>query len=315
MKTIWSEKEIEFLEHNYEGMHYKEIGILLKRSYKSVSRKAEELGLKKKENRLWTKYEEQYLIDNYNRLPAIKIAENLNRTYNAILNRAESHNLYIDYRYCVPSYNELFFDKWSDELAWFVGIILSDGCVFCKPGNKFIKLSMCDRDALDKIKKFTMYTNDIIELKPEKAHYKILYQLTFHGNKVWQFFRDLGMDNDKSHNAIFPTNIQDEFIPHIIRGIFDGDGSISLSRKTGYPSARICGTKNVVDYITDYVGIHNTLHPNSDINYTIQYTGERALQFLNYIYKDSIDSTRMDRKYNKYLEALQWSNNGRVLCK
>jgi len=85
MKVKWLPEEVEFLENNYEEMLYKDIGNILKRSYKSVSRKAEELGLKKKENRLWDSFEEQYLIDNYNEMPVVKIAKNLNRTYNAII--------------------------------------------------------------------------------------------------------------------------------------------------------------------------------------------------------------------------------------
>lgn len=306
MKFIWSEKEIEFLENNYDQMYYKEIGTLLNRSYKSVSRKAEELGLKKKENRLWGIAEEQYLIDNYNKLPVIKLAESLNRTYNSIINRAESMGLYVDYRYFKPAYNENFFDTWSIELSWLVGIVLSDGCVFNDDSRRFVNIRMCDKDILEKIKSFTGYTNDIIELKPHKYHYKIPYQITFSGNKVWRFFRDLGMDNNKSCNAIFPTTIPNNLIAHVVRGLFDGDGSISLSKNTGYPEARICGTKNVVDYVTNYFDISNTLHKNSDINYTIQYTGDRAIQFLNLLYSNSTDAIRMNRKYNKYLKALNW---------
>jgi len=167
---------------------------------------------------------------------------------------------------------------------------------------------MCDKYVLKKIKLFTGYKNKIVELEPDKPHYKTPYQITFHGNKVWQFFRRLGMDNNKLHNAVFPKNISGEFIPHIIRGLFDGDGSISMSKNTGYPFVRICGTRNVVDYVTDYIGLYNTLHQNSDINYTIQYTGERALQFLSCIYNNSINYTRMNRKYDKYIKALKWGN-------
>lgn len=142
---------------------YKEIGCVLDRSYESVSRKAEETGLKKRENRLWSNSEIIYLFDNYNKLLPIKIAKNLYRTYNAIINRAESLGLYVDYRYLEPSYNEKFFDKWSVELAWMVGVILADGCVFCKPGNRLVNLGMCDIDVIEKIKTFTDYSNKIVE--------------------------------------------------------------------------------------------------------------------------------------------------------
>mgnify|MGYP006278614541 CR=1 FL=1 len=314
MKVKWVDREVEFLKNHYKNLTYKEIGNFLNRSYKSVSRKAEDLGLKKKENRLWTESENQFLLVNYNKIPPIKIAQILNRTYAAVINRAESLDLYVDYRYLKPSYNEEFFDKWSVELSWLVGIVLSDGCVFNKPNNRFVSIKMSDKDVLEKVKYATGYKNKIIELKPERSWYKTPYQIVFAGDKVWRFFRNLGMDNNKSHNAKFPSGIGNRFISHVIRGVLDGDGSISLSRNTGYPFVRVCGTRDVTDYITKYIGLGNTLHKNSDINYTIQYTGERALKFLRIIYRDSSTSIRMNRKYYKYKKALEWGNNGRVLC-
>lgn len=307
MKVKWVDREVEFLKSNYRDLTYKEIGNFLNRSYKSVSRKAEDIGLKKKENRLWTESENQFLVVNYNKIPPIEIAQNLNRTYNAVINRAESLGLYVDYRYLKPSYNEKFFDKWSVELAWIVGIVLADGCVFNNYAHRFVSIKMCDKDVLEKIKYIAGYKNKIVELKPEKPWYKIPYQIVFAGNKVWQFFRGLGMDSNKSYTAKFPGNINTMFVPHVIRGILDGDGSISLSRNTEYPFVRVCGTRYVIDYITRYIGLNNTLHKNSDINYTIQYTGERALKFLNIVYKDSDVFTRMDRKYCMYIKALRWS--------
>lgn len=50
----WNNGEIVFLKKNYYKMTYKEIGIVLGRTVKSVSRKIENIGLKKKINKKWT---------------------------------------------------------------------------------------------------------------------------------------------------------------------------------------------------------------------------------------------------------------------
>lgn len=304
MKTLWTEKEVEFLEKNYKDMFYNEIGRILNRSYKSVSRKAECLGLWKKTNKLWSDDEIMYVIDNYNSIPPIKLANNLNRTYNAVILKAENLGLCVDHAYHKPPYNEEFFNVWSNELAWLVGIVLSDGHVSAINNGRFVRVRMCDKDVLEKIKNIVGYTKNLCIYHPKNPRYKTAYIVELRGRLIWQFFTDLGMDNHKSYTAKFPT-VDDKYIMHVIRGVFDGDGSIHIGRKN-YPFARVCGTPNAMNSIVDYIGLHCTKHSNSDTNIIIQYTGERALQFLEYIYQDSTPSVRMDRKYNKYLDVLKF---------
>jgi len=80
MKNAWSNDEVIFLEANYKNMHYLEIGKVLGRSCKSVSRKAENLGLVKKTNKSWGKDDVDYLISNYNAISPVDISMFLNRT-------------------------------------------------------------------------------------------------------------------------------------------------------------------------------------------------------------------------------------------
>ena len=48
MKKVWSEKEINFLKENLTKLNYKQIALLLKRGLKSVTTKANRLGVKNK---------------------------------------------------------------------------------------------------------------------------------------------------------------------------------------------------------------------------------------------------------------------------
>jgi len=304
MNVLWNEKEVEFLKNNYSNMYYKEIAKMLGRSCKSISRKAENLGLIKRDTKVWSDYEVKYLIENYNIIPPIKIAKYLDRTYQSVTLKAHILGLKVDYRYYEPNYNEEFFDVWSNELAWLVGIVLSDGHVSDPNNGRLVRVKMCDRDVIEKIKEMTNHTGEMGVFTPTNPKWSTSYIVEFWGNKVWQFFTDLGMDNHKSYNATFPIVLY-KYISHVIRGVFDGDGSICLSKNTCYPFARVCGTKGVTDFIAAYMGLHHTSHPNSDVNITVQYPGNDAVSFLKYIYENSTKGTRMDRKYNKYLKILK----------
>ena len=301
---IWSKEEVKFLKSNYKNLSYGSIGDILGRSYKSVSRKAANLGLRKKLNKSWFDFEIAYIRKYYDKIPPVKLAKNLNRTYSSVTLKAMNLGLSVGYRYFEPIYNEEFFDVWSNELAWLVGIVLSDGHVSDVKNSKFVRIKMCDRDVVAKIKDITRYEKDLLIHYSDNSKYKTAYSISFHGEKVWQFFTDLGMDNKKSSTAVFPEVVPEEYIYHVIRGVFDGDGAVYLSKNTNYPFARVCGTSNVVGFIKNYMGLYCTKHYNSDINVTIQYTGKNAVEFLNKIYFDSNKFTRMSRKYNKYLKIV-----------
>lgn len=304
LKRKWTNEEIKFLKENYGKMIYNEIAAVLKRSTQSVSGKARIMKLG--ENVLWKEGEIRFLERSYkNNIPPIKIAEFLNRSYCSVVYKAIRLGLKTQFEYRKPKYNEAFFDLWSSELAWLVGIILSDGSISAFNIKRYyVVLAMCDVDVVDKVKDSIGYTGNVYNRKIESG--KILYQIKFHGRKAHQFFVDLGMDNHKSYTAKWPIGLPNEHVGHFLRGLLDGDGSVSFN-KNGYPFARICGTESVVRSVAEHVGLHHTIHHNeTKTNYIVQYTGDRAKKFLDFIYKDSIESMRMDRKYEIYLEAKKW---------
>lgn len=250
----------------------------------------------------WGSGEIKFLEENYGKTPAKEISKYLNRSFYSVTGKAKRLGLKSKYR--PITYNEKFFDNWSPDLAWLVGIVLSDGGVSNPINGKYIKVKMCDKDVIEKIKTITGYKGEIRPCKREKPHYKKPYIIVIGGKTIWQFFTDLGMDNNKSYTAKWPIGLPDEHISHFIRGLFDGDGSIYF-RNNGYGFAKVCGTKKLMNSISKCIGLHFNEYTNkTKTNYTIQYTGERAIFFLKFIYKDSTKTMRMDRKYNKVLEHL-----------
>lgn len=307
MGKRWTGKEIEFLKKNYKNMSYRKIAKILGRSYVAIKAKARKLDLCK--IRMWNDGEIKFLSDNYAIMPPIKISEYLGRGYASVIVKASCLGLKAGYRYYKPLYDEDFFavSNWSRELSWMTGIVLSDGYVSNPNFGHFITIDMCDRDVIEKIRRITGCKKNIKKRMFEDKLRQDSYIIGFWGKKIWNFFSGLGFDNKKSYTAKFPIGISHKHVHHLIRGIFDGDGSISI-RKNFYPFVTICGTESVVKTIAANVKIRHTIHcdKRSKANFMVAYSGKRALKFLEYIYKDSTINTRMDRKYNKYLDALKY---------
>lgn len=315
MADRWSSKDIIFLEKNYVCFNLNKLSKMLGRSYSSVLHKSNRLGLQKRESTVqrkpWLSEEINYLMDNYNVISGRKIAKCLRRTYKSVVCKANELGLKINYKFVETSFNDDFFTTWSSELAYLTGIILSDGYVSSKGLGRFIRIKMCDRDVLVKIKNFTNHIGNITEYIPNNGC-KTSYTINFYGKDVWNFFTNLSMDNDKSRTAVWPKDIPDRYISCAIRGVFDGDGSVYVG-KNNYPFARICGTKDVVEFIANYTGLHYTLHKcKNDITYIIQYTGVNAVHFLDFVYMGSNNNNRMDRKYNKYCDIKQFDSDSYV---
>lgn len=116
----------------------------------------------------------------------------------------------------------------NEAKAYTFGLILSDGYI-SKDRIVGITLQESDVDILFKIK-------DIMQSK-----HKIATRFKTVGNNCCRFditsreivkdLQDLGVTTTKSFDASIPFNkIPNELIRHVLRGIFDGDGSFSQNR-------------------------------------------------------------------------------------
>jgi len=306
----WSEYEDRFILNNYDKYDYATLGKLVGRSEKAVSERLRMFGVHKRTSyRRWSQDEIKVLFKCYNdKLPPIKISKLLNRSYSSVILKAESLGLKRDEYYRPEKYNVEFFTKWSHELAWLVGVVMSDGYVSNPKFGKFIRVAMCDRDVVFNIAKLIDYEGNIIHR--HNKHNKDVFILNISGKHVWSFFVDLGITHSKSVELKFP-NLPEMYIYSCIRGIFDGDGSISINMKTMYPTARIIGMKDVIRFISNVVSVPYNLYDYNNNVCILQYTGERAMAFLCGIYKDSVDLTRMQRKYLLYIKLVEcerWQN-------
>lgn len=198
-----------------------------------------------------------------------------------------------------------FFRNESSELMYIIGLWMSDGCVF--KGNG-LKLQMSDRDVIEWVADKIGYKR---EIKKTETGFKPSYTIVFCNQEIADIFLRYGITERKSLTADFPA-ISDELLPHFIRGIFDGDGSVSVGKRkdTGasYQTVTIVSGSDTFIYKLDKsiqcaTGIKSTkITKDSRGNGIYQYRiGNKndVLKFGNWLYQG--DQYGMKRKKDKFI--------------
>ena len=115
-----------------------------------------------------------------------------------------------------------------------------------------------------------------------------------------------GMTPNKSLTLSFP-DISENLLPHFIRGVFDGDGSIYKHKDNGY-TLTITSTndfcmslKNIVEEkLNIHCGIYDAQNHNG-ITKVFTISGRiQTKKFLDWIYRDA--ELFLERKYNRYVQ-------------
>lgn len=156
-----------------------------------------------------------------------------------------------------PNLIEDYFENINTEQkAYFLGLIISDGCVHnTKNKQSLVSITLDSNDdyLLDFFKK---------EIKSNK---KITHdtrgcsQISILSNKMVSDLKKYGVCENKSLHTIFPKDIPEHLYCHLIRGLIDGDGSISFykrkDRKNCHVKAiRFCqGNKKMIGDLVDFL--------------------------------------------------------------
>lgn len=111
-----------------------------------------------------------------------------------------------------------FFKTWTNEMAYVLGFIYTDGNI----SNNTLSISQNERYILEEIKNAMESTNAISERKNGK---NVLYTLRIYRKEMIEDLKRIGLTEGKSRVITFPE-VPDEYMPHFIRGVIDGDGWI-----------------------------------------------------------------------------------------
>lgn len=113
------------------------------------------------------------------------------------------------------SFNHEFFDSWSDEMAWMLGLIWSDGCLF---GNT-VEISSKDFQLIDLA--MAVIGGGSYRLKNNGQHVRMYFTSPHTAARL----RAIGLTEHKSLTIQWP-NVSPDYEGAFMRGLIDGDGSV-----------------------------------------------------------------------------------------
>lgn len=135
------------------------------------------------------------------------------------------------YKTCGQKYdiNEAFFDNIdTEEKAYILGLLYADG--YNNEYRNSVNLSLAEKDKniLDKITQLIQPTKPLqfIERRIKNKSLQNVYRLVIANKHISQQLVKLGCMQAKTFKITFPEWLQNNLIPHFIRGYCDGDGYI-----------------------------------------------------------------------------------------
>lgn len=221
--------------------------------------------------------------------------------------------------YRIPCDDNFFETIDTEEKAYVFGFFSADGNI-SKNQYFHFKISEKDDEILQKIKIAMNYEGDVLHFESKKQTsfmplgYK-MSSLTICSPKIVSDLKKMGITNDKTHDLVFPKAfLPNRLIHHYIRGYFDGDGSVFLTKNKNnygkiYPSigASIVGTKSFLDDMCYYIPIRTQdgklpIYKHKGVFAFQINCFSRSISLYNYLYKDA--TIYLDRKKNKFEELL-----------
>ena len=261
----------------------------------------------------WTDEQVAYIINKYlNENYTLKqLGKEFNCSYPTIRNLLNKHK--IKSRGNKQGYprDEFYFNKIdTEEKAYWLGFLYADGCVHSN--NYEISVNITDKEHIEKFKTaIKAFNHNITETQDKRfQNAKTLYQFSIRDKQLHQDLIKWGCIPQKSLLINKIPNIPRDYVSHFLRGYFDGDGSLHYLRGTNNYRISFVGTKDFLNDIQKELQTNVSLQSNiAGKAYVLQIAGRRQIErILNYLYNNSKENNRLNRKYQKYLDCLDWAH-------
>ena len=200
----------------------------------------------------------------------------------------------------------------SPEKAYWLGFLYADGYV-TKQHKVGLSLAECDTGHIEKFRAAIRSTHPV-HFYTSSGYSNCRYaRLIFSSEEMSADLQRLGCVQRKSLILMFPTEEQVPliYLRDFVRGYFDGDGSITTGGKGHYLRLKICGTKEFLEGLRNYINsviqpneLHTSLekrHKDEKNNFSLTISPPyNAKRVLDELYKDS--TVYLDRKYALYMK-------------
>lgn len=198
--------------------------------------------------------------------------------------------------------NENFFLRDDEEKHYILGYWLADGCIMYKSGGYYFSIVSNDLEHLRDIA-------TIMEVKTKLyKNSNDAYEIRVGNKRLVKSLMDIGGTYRKTETMhIDKIHFNKKHFRHLLRGFFDGDGSVSHQRYTkkdgsnSVSGIKFSGAKTMITSLYEFMGSKGTLYPDyrKDNCYYLEYHGDEMRNILKYMYKDSsIKLKRKEKAYN-----------------
>lgn len=263
----------------------------------------------------WTKEHIDYIVDQYvNDMRSMSsIARDFDCDIESIRNVLLRNNVRLytmeDYH---PRNKDYFSAIDSYDKAYWLGIMYSDGCVTPRSTGIYgIKLEMIDEEHVEKFKNALGATKSKTTVVHPKGfeNASTVYSVTIYDKKIGEDLISLGCVPRKSLLLNSFPNIEQKYMYSFIRGVFDGDGCLRYDKiRKCYGLSFTSGSLPFITEVRDALGLSRLkiCHSHGK-TYKFELVAQNDLyRILTLLYKNSTEDSRLNRKYNKYKEFLQW---------
>lgn len=219
----------------------------------------------------------------------------------------------LGFRFKKHTVDEHFFDELNEINSYILGLIYADGNVAwnLEKGYQSLTITAAEKDKshLEKIRNLLNSSKPLLYASKTKS-----YRLIACNKKICQRLMELGVTPRKSLTVKFPDFLNDEHLPHFLRGIIDGDGTIYYCKRKRSPYFAIKVASGSLDFITGLrKAIKSALEIDANIQkrdganvYLMEYSCARGKKLANYIYRNT--NLCLSRKYEVYNENVLGGN-------
>lgn len=204
--------------------------------------------------------------------------------------------------------NEKCFDNMdSEEQFYWLGFLYADGNISNEGNRLEVRLSIKDKDHLEKFRKFLQLTT---EIRTGICNGNEFCHLSVRNKHLWNTLNNLGCTPNKSLSLQFPNLklfIKKEYILHFIRGYVDGDGCLSIYKDGTQLRTKISiiGTKSFLSSINCLFSNKGYIRNKSSKNhinqaFELKFSDKPSRKLARYLYENS--TIYLSRKYKKFLE-------------
>lgn len=201
--------------------------------------------------------------------------------------------------------------QWSQKIAYAVGLIATDGCLY--NDGRHINFTSKDLKLINTFKNCLGLKNKISTKRGGFNKNSQCYFVQFGNVSFYQFLIDTGLMPAKS-KTMGAITIPKKYLPDLIRGLFDGDGSFYSYYDKRWKSSFlfyitfVSASKRHLDWlrkvIRQLVSIdgHGVDLPHGGV-YQLKYAKKEAIKLIKTLYY-SKDVPCLERKREKVYNAL-----------